>query len=452
MIRLAKKAAKAAGIDLAVKWGLLSQIMRVLTGPVTMVLMLRYLTPDMQGYVYAFNSVLGISIFLELGFSQNILQFASHEYAKLRITKDRSLIGDEMALSRLTSLARLSIKYYSIAAVLFGMITTLGGAWFFRTSINTGVAWEVPWLLACVGSSISLILNPFWALLEGCNQIANVSKFRFWVTFVTFVVTVIAYISGLGLFVGPIVLFITISIYVGYFLIHWRGFFGNFIKKPTLGVISWSKEIWPFQWRIGLSWMSGYLLFSIVVPIIFRQVGPAAAGKYGFTMSLVSIVAGVAATWSTTKLPQYGMLVAQEDWLRLKELWQKSTTHSLLFAAAGIVGMLVAFTIAASFFPQLEERYAGPLIAAILGSCMVVQNFINSSAFLLRAFKKEPYAWLSVIGAIINAALIWAFTWRWGILGAAIGNAVCHAIMFYPTFAIFKRKQLEYMDGVKLTW
>ena len=67
------------GVTRAVGWSLLAQGVRLLTGPLTMVLMLKYLTPEMQGYAYAFGSVLAISIFLELGFSQNILQFASHE-------------------------------------------------------------------------------------------------------------------------------------------------------------------------------------------------------------------------------------------------------------------------------------------------------------------------------------------------------------------------------------
>jgi O-antigen/teichoic acid export membrane protein len=438
------------GVTRAVGWSLLAQGVRLLTGPLTMVLMLKYLTPEMQGYAYAFGSVLAISIFLELGFSQNILQFASHEFAKLSLTAERKLLGDGVALSRLTSLARLSFKYYGIAAILLGLATILGGGWFFRTSKDVGVSWELPWLIACVGTALSLVLNPCWALLEGCNQIAEVHRFRFLTSFVSFALTVIAYVSGFGLYVAPLVLLAVLVISAIYLFVRWGNFFRSFLKKPTQGVISWRREMWPFQWRIGISWMSGYLLFSIVVPIIFRQVGPAAAGKYGFTMSLVGSVASAAGSWSNTKLALYGMLVAREDWQELKVLWRKSTLYSFLFAVMGSTAMIMVLYVACPYFPELEERYAGTVVAIMLSLCMIAQNFINSSAYLLRAFKKEPYMWPSVIGAILNATLIWFFTTHWGIVGSATAVFLCNSIMFYPTFSIFRRKQLQLMNGVDL--
>ena len=428
----------------------MNQIMRLATGPVTMILMLWYLTPEMQGYSYAFGSVLAVSIFLELGFSQNILQFASHEFSKLNLTPERRLQGDEVAMSRLTSLARLSFKYYAIAALLFFIGTSVGGAWFFRTSQNVGVAWQLPWLLACIASSGSLVMNPCWALLEGCNQIAEIERFRCWASSITFGLTVVTYISGFGLFVGPAVALMGLGISCLYLFWHWRGFFKNFLCKPRHGVISWRHEIWPFQWRIGVSWMSGYLLFSIVIPIIFRQVGPVAAGKYGFTMALVNAVAGASGSWSRTKLPKYGMLVAREDWVSLRTLWRRATAHSLLFAALGSVAMITIVTVMGPFFPQLEHRYAGALIATLLSACMVLQNFVNSCAYILRAFKKEPYMWLSVTGAILNAVLIWFSTRQWGITGSAVGFMLCNLIILYPAYWIFRTKQLQFMNGVSL--
>ena len=196
--------------------------------------------------------------------------------------------------------------------------------------------------------------------------------------------------------------------------------------------------------------MSGYLLFSIVIPIIFRQVGPVAAGKYGFTMGLINAVAGASGSWSRTKLPKYGMLVAQEDWVSLRTLWRKATVHSLLFAALGSVAMITIMTVVSPFWPQLEQRYAGALIATLLSACMVMQNYVNSCAYILRAFKKEPYMWLSVTGAILNAVLIWFFTRQWGITGSAVGFMLCNLIILYPANSIFRTKQLQFMNGVSL--
>lgn len=438
------------GVNRAVGWTLLTQILRLFTGPVTMLLMLRFLTPELQGYCYAFSGILAVSVFLEMGFSQNILQFASHEFSKLSLTKERWLQGDSSAISRLTSLARLSFKYYATAAILFALITSFGGAWFFRTSQDVGVNWQMPWTLACIISAISLAINPCWALLEGCNQIAEIGRYRFWSTLFAFMLTICGYVAGLGLFVGPVVGSLGLIVSGGYLLLRWRNFFKIFLLEPKLGSISWKKEIWPFQWRIAISWISGYLLFSIVVPIIFRQIGPVAAGKYGFTMTLVTTVANAAGSWSTTKLPQYGMLVAQQNWSELRTLWRKSTLYSLMVAVLGSAVLLISLQILCPHFPQLNERYSGAIVAVLLCFCMVAQNLINSCAYLLRAFKKEPYMWPSVIGAIINTVLIWILTDLWGIIGSAVGFTLCYIIIFYPLYYIFKKNQLKFMNGFDL--
>lgn len=438
------------GVTREVGWTLLTHVLRVATGPLTILLMLRYLTTEVQGYTYAFGGVLAISTFLELGFSQNILQFASHEFSKLTLTNDRQLQGDGVALSRLTSLARLSFKYYGIAAILFAVLASIGGVWFFGTSNDVGVAWQWPWLLACMSSSIALVMNPCWALLEGCNQIAEIGRYRFWSTLSNFALTAIAYVAGLGLYAAPLVTLAVVGGSIIYLAVRWRYFFKNFLLKPALGVISWRYEIWPFQWRIGVSWMSGYLFFSILVPIVFRLSGPVAAGKFGFTMSIVNTIAIASGSWSTTKLAQYGMLVAREEWLELKVIWRKSTMHSLLFAVLGSVVMVISLHLACPFLPMLDERYAGAIIGILLCLRMIIQNFMNSCSYLLRAFKQEPYMWPSVICSIANSAVVWIFTGYWGITGSASGCFLCTVLFFCPVYLIFRKKQLQFMNGVDL--
>jgi O-antigen/teichoic acid export membrane protein len=304
--------------------------------------------------------------------------------------------------------------------------------------------------LACAASALSLIINPCWSLLEGCNQIPAVEKFRFFNSLLSFLVSVLGYVAGFALYVGPVVALISLICSCAYLIIRWNLFFRNFLSPPSSVVISWSKEIWPFQWRIGISWMSGYLLFQAVVPIVFRLAGPAEAGKYGFTMALVNVVATISSSWATSKLPQYGMFVAQRDWLSLRSLWRAATFQSLCAAFLGSAMMLSLIPLISIYLPQLEHRYAGQGITAILCACMMAQNFISSCAYVLRAFKQEPYMWLSVIGALLNFLLIIIFTNFWGTLGAACAFALCNLIMFWPSFDVFRRKQREYVQGCSL--
>ena len=67
--RLASTFSRKLGIDRAVWWTLLTQGFRFITGPITMLLMVHFLTPEIQGYAYTFGSIMALSIFLEMGFS-----------------------------------------------------------------------------------------------------------------------------------------------------------------------------------------------------------------------------------------------------------------------------------------------------------------------------------------------------------------------------------------------
>src|ERR1039458_2265519 len=193
-----------AGVDRAVFFSNAAQMLRLVTGPITMALVLRYLTPEIQGYFYAFAGVAAMQIFLEMGFSQNILQFASHEFAKLRFTPAQKLEGDPVAKSRLISLGRLAFGYYAVAAVIVLFAIGIGGHVFFTISGNHGVAWQGAWWMIAVTAAFSLAINPAWALLEGCNQVAVVAQFRFWAALASFAVNAVALIAGAGIYASAI--------------------------------------------------------------------------------------------------------------------------------------------------------------------------------------------------------------------------------------------------------
>lgn len=49
-----------------------------------------------------------------------------------------------------------------------------------------------------------------------------------------------------------------------------KTFLIKLIKEKTGDFrVSWKTEIWPLQWRIALSWLSGYFIFQLFTPILF---------------------------------------------------------------------------------------------------------------------------------------------------------------------------------------
>ena len=139
----------------------------LISGPITMLLVTRFFTPVTQGYFYTFGSVMGLQVFFEMGFTQCIVQFASHEFAHLRFGANGAIEGDPVARSRLISLGRLSVKWYAAMSLLAVVAIGAGGYCFFQTKHDPSIAWGWPWWCLCVSAGLSWVLLPLGALLEG---------------------------------------------------------------------------------------------------------------------------------------------------------------------------------------------------------------------------------------------------------------------------------------------
>jgi len=438
-----------AGVDRAVFFSNAAQMLRLVTGPITMALVLRYLTPEIQGYYYAFAGVVAMQVFLEMGFSQNILQFASHEYARLQFTPAGSLAGDAVARSRLISLGRLAFKYYSVAALIFLVAIGLGGHFFFTVSTHkalTGhsVSWPGAWWLVAVTAAGSLAINPAWSLLQGCNQVAELAKFSFVAALGSFVVNALALIFGAGIYASALGAVFYLLLSLAYFFWRWRGFFRQFLESPQQGRVSWRHEIWPFQWRIAVSWMAGYFVFDIVNPIAFYFCGPVEAGRLGMSLQLVKMITNVSLQWIYTKGPQFGMFVARRAWAELDALWRRSTAQVFVFYLLGYGAFLLAIPWVGNYLPKIPARLAPLPVNLWLGGAMLTQVLVGCMAMELRAHKREPLMWMSVISAVLSLAFMLPLARSWGITGEAMGYALALWAVFLPTCRIYQVKRLEY--------
>jgi O-antigen/teichoic acid export membrane protein len=440
-----------AGVDRAVFFSNAAQLLRLVTGPITMALVLKFLTPEIQGYFYAFAGVVAMQVFLEMGFSQNILQFAAHEFSKLHFTTENKIDGDLAAKSRLISLGRLAFGYYAAAALIFLLAVGIGGHIFFSISGNHAVHWQGAWWMIAVTAALALAINPAWSLLQGCNQIAVVAKFNFWAALMSFAVNAIALISGAGIYASAFGVAFSLLFSVSYLVVRWRPFLCQFLERPQHGEVSWAREIWPFQWRIAVSWVSGYFVFDIINPIAFYFCGPVAAGQLGMSFQLVRIIYNAAVTWVNTKAPKFGMLIAARSWQELDALWRRSTVQSFIICLLGMSSFLAAIPFIGLVLPHVQARLAPFAVNAWLAGAMLIQTLIGAMASELRAHKREPFMWIAVANAILSIGFILPLVQYRGITGEAMGYALGIWVVFIPAYAIYRIKRLEYRrvaDGV----
>ena len=203
-------------------------------------------------------------------------------------------------------------------------------------------------------------------------------------------------------------------------------------------------EIWPFQWRIALSWCCGYFVFSLFNPVMLYFHGRAAAGRMGMTRQAVEAVAALATAWTQTKVPQFGILIRGRRFGELDRLFRLATLQGLGVCVAGGLGA-VAVVAALKEWSPLGGRFLDLPSLSLLIVGGTANYLITSMAFYLRAHKREPYMGLSAATALIVGSLVVGFGALYGALGAILGYTCVVLCFTLPAAAwIFFRRRREW--------
>ena len=416
----------------------LGQAWSLFSGPISILLITRFFSPKVQGYYYTFSSVLALQVFLELGFSACIIQFASHEFARLRFGPGGAIEGDLVARSRLISLGRLSLKWYAVMAFLAVIFIGVGGHYFFQTKHDPSVAWVWPWWSLCLASGLSLLLLPVTSLLEGCNQVSFVYGLRTISRIVAAVALWAAIWGGANLFAGSLTALATVLAMATAYLWRWRGLLGELWHAPQEEVISWRHEIWPFQWRTAVIWMSSYFTSNFFTPLLFYFHGPVVAGQMGATMSLVASLSALAQSWTVSKGPRFGMLVSRRQFGELDRLFYKATAQAVGICIIGGLALLAGLVFVRAHF-ALGARFLAPGPTSLLVLVTVLNQVGYSQGVYTNAHKQAPFMILAVVGSLAIGLLAVAFGYSFGAWGVALAYVLVQVPLLVWVYVVWER-------------
>ncbi|MGO9863532.1 MAG: hypothetical protein ACLPLR_07965 [Terriglobales bacterium] len=432
------------GIDRAITYTVLARGCQAIGSAGTVLLIVHFLTPVEQGYYYTLWSLVWLQTVFELGFSFVILQLATHEGSRLTIDGNDRVAGDPIAHARLASALQTAVLWYAVAAVVMAMILLPAGSYFFSHHRPMGVepAWRWPWTLAVLGSVITFQLDPVFSFLEGCGRVAQVAGLRLSQAIVSALLVWMAMISHHGLF-SPAWVIAGQAVLGMVFLYCRRRLLLPLMRRPVgAHRIRWRSEVWPFQWRIAVSWLCGYFISQTFTPVLFVFRGPVAAGQMGLSMSIVGQLGWVVLAWMTTKAAPFGNLVArgeirQLDRLFFRTLWQSLTLLTLL-----AIALFAGLVVAERFFPALALRILLPPVFGLMLLTALGSHVVQSEALYLRAHKCEPFLIQSVLLAIVSAASTILCARFWGASAVVVGYFACLGVVGVTSGTyIFQRKR-----------
>lgn len=445
-------AARKIGMDKSIAYTSGNGIISAFIGVFSVVLYATCLTKEEQGYYYTFASVLAIQGFFELGFTGIMTQFVAHEHAHLSWNTDgTSLEGEGRYRSRLASLLHICVKWYSVVAVLFLISLQVAGTFFFEEfGKDEGVNWKIPWIVISTMSAWSLFTAPLFSFMNGLGLVKDMAKMNFYRTIFNTVILWGCLMIGLKLYSMAISSVISAMFVILYFVTHkffkiLTGIWGTKIRVK----VSYMQEIFPYQWRIALSWMSGYFIFNFMNPVIFATVGPVAAGQFGMSLNVLNQIRNFAMSWITTKIPVMSRLIEMKEYFDLDKLFKKTVIQEVCVC----VTLLCGFWITIFFLREtqlsfggsvLSERFLDYMPLLLISMPVVLQAVTDNFATYLRCHKKEPFLVISIVNGIASATAILVLGDIWGLYGIT-GSYCLLAILFFPWgYWIYKTKKNEW--------
>lgn len=439
------------GIDKSIAYSSGAKVVGGITGIITIFFLTTFLTGAEQGFYYTFGSLLAMQVFFELGLTGIMTQFVAHESAHLTLNDKGQYEGSDYYRSRLASLVQFCVKWYSILSVVaFVFLTIVGFVYFDKYGSNeSDVDWQIPWVLVCIGTCIRIFQSPFNSILMGLGKVKEMSMIGFYSQLIQPISIWICLVLGLNLYCAGISCIISVGLWQ--ILVDKEGLTKLILNLYKIRVnerVAYLKEIFPFQWKIALSWVSGYFIFQLFNPVLFATDGAIVAGQMGMTLQGLNAIEAFSYSWIGTKIPRFSGLIALKNYEELDSLFSKTKRQMVAVCSFLLaVFFLFVFILKETKFEIMGniigDRFLDYLPMALMVFPVFLMQFTNCWATYLRCHKEEPFLYNSIVTGVLCLLSTFFLGRKFGIYGVTVGYCTIQTVLFpwgYYLYKTYKRK------------
>lgn len=368
------------------------------------------LNPVEQGVFFFYISLGALLQMSDFGLSYASLQTASH----------LAIPGNEGSFARFRLKAhRLNFAIMLGAVVLVGALGALILS--FRLSAeHPGIPWAASWAAFIFAVFLTQLVSLELALIEGGKSPPLAWSIRFFQELVSGVVLIGALIAGAGLW--------SLAAYwttrFG-FAALWLAVTGSAFDDPSGPVdtvFNWHKDVWPFQWKIGLSILCGFLIFQAFNPIVLVEQGPVVAGQFGMSLALMNMLIVVTTAWPLSQAARYGRLIQRKQFGELRRTFWPMCIASSLVAGLAALALFSALTWTREHNLRYIDRFADTVTTGILLATAVAHHVTHCFSVVLRAERRDPTLPFTVVGSVVLVAVIWLCAHYGGPRDIALAN------------------------------
>ena len=447
--------ASKIGVDKAIAYSSGARVIGAFTGVASVFFITSFLTGVEQGFYYTFGSLLAMQVFFELGLTGIMTQYVAHEASHLQLDENSNYQGERRYVSRLASLVHFCVKWYAVIALIVVIFLLVVGFIYFNKygeAQTEQVEWRWPWLLICLATGIKLFQSPFTTIITGLGFVKEVSKISFWQQLLLPICSWLGLAVGLKLYVVGIGYLLTVLIW--FFYVNRYGFvklLANLWKEKIEEKVSYMKEIFPYQWRIALSWISGYFIFQFFNPVLFATEGAVVAGQMGMTLTALNAIQLFSMSWLNTKVPLYSGLIARKEYEQLDEIFNKTLKQMVFICAC----LLICFVLVVLLLRVTQLQINGQVFAdrfldfrpmILMAIPVFLHQFTSSWATYLRCHKQEPFLVNSIVAGVLCMLSTLVFGKLFGLYGVTIGYCAIQIALFPWGYYIYKTKKNEWHE------
>lgn len=403
---------KIMNIDIDIGITLLYRLWTVFAGAVLLFVIPVYLSPSEQGYYFTIASLIALQVFFELGFNFVVTQTISHEMGKVNITENLKLYGNTNSLLKIRSLIDSLHKWYIKIALTFFTVVFILGVIFFYNSALPVMRWMPVWAAVAFFSAVNLYFGPYYSVIEGFGFVAKVAKIRLIQSIFGYFVFVLVLMFGYGLYALPCISGMTAVITVFWITRTFKAIkFEPDLDSKTIEIccdeqISWKRDILPLQWKLAISWFSGYLIFQLFNPVLFKNQGAEVAGKVGLALTIFSTILSISMSWVNAKVPTISRHIANADFKFVNGIFRRLVLKSSIVNLTIIVLFDLFVIFLGAFESSLVHRLPTLDILLMLSLVSLINHLIFCMALYMRAFKDEPLLICSLVSGVIISILV----------------------------------------------
>jgi hypothetical protein len=381
---------------------ILSQrLWQAVAGLITVIFVTCYLSADEQGWYYTFVSLAALYSVFEMGLSSALVQSAGHVFVGLRWLPKGNLEGQRADVFK--SFLGQAVRHYLRLAVAFSVfILFIGFAYFSAKSQpdETLGYWRGPWIGLVLVTASAMMTLPFLSIVEGTGAIVEVYSVRLLQGVVGSASCWVMLATGASVWATAAVPAAATLVALIWVLTYRRQTMYTAVLPPDPHAFSWKSEISHFQRRVSVSWIGIYIMSQLATPILFYFQDPMVAGQMGLSLTVAHMLGLVAQASMAREMPAMSSAVASQSWRELDRLFKRGllgfiSVFSLGVGAASLAYALMSATTYAARMLPVEQLIE-------LGLFVFLYQFNAALSSQLRAFRREPLAWVYAVGAVLT--------------------------------------------------